>query len=332
MNFDIEEAAGLNEKQMEIVEQYDVEVKKSFRSRGCLHLETDRGLLTIVPYNGSPLRLACELELQKRLKEESFENLDLILPNKEEGLISYDKYRTPFIMKHSFDGRECMLKEESDIEEACRNLGRLHKTLRRLVDYRVENRESQSVPEMVKARKLELRRIRNYIKKSGRRTEFELTFTSCYASFYEEAEEAFHMISEQSPEFFKKAYGICHGAYHQHNVLILEDGTATLNLGQFHYNQQMLDLYTLMRKALEKNQFQNRIFQAAVRGYEEELKLEKMDYQLLKILFSFPEKFWKISNQYYNNKKCWMPPKNLEKLKKTINQNDSRRRFVRELP
>ena len=87
-----------------------------------------------------------------------------------------------------------------------------------------------------------------------------------------------------------------------------------------------------MRKALEKNQFQTKIFQAAVKGYEQEISLEQEDYELLKILFSFPEKFWKISNQYYNNKKCWLPPKNLEKLKKTIEQNDLRKRFVREMP
>jgi len=323
----------LNEKQMEIVEQYDVEVRSSFRSRGCLQLETDRGLLTIMPYNGSPLRLAFELELQKLLQAEGFHNLDIILANKEDGLISYDKYRTPFIMKHSFEGRECSLKDERDVERACRNLARLHKALRNLKDYRVEKRETPSIPDMLNGKKLELRRIRNYIKKSGRRTEFELTFTSCYASFYEEAEKAVSMFAKKEPGFFQQGYGICHGAYHQHNVLMLEEGEATLNLGQFHYNQQIMDLYNLMRKALEKNQFQCKIFQAAVKGYEEELKLEKEDYEMLKILFSFPEKFWKISNQYYNSKKCWMPPKNLEKLKKAISQNDLRRRFIeRELP
>ena len=140
------------------------------------------------------------------------------------------------------------------------------------------------------------------------------------------------MTVGKDPVFFQRGYGICHGTYHQHNILMLGEGVATLNLGQFHYNQQILDLYNLMRKALEKNQFQTKIFQAAVKGYEQEISLEQEDYELLKILFSFPEKFWKISNQYYNNKKCWLPPKNLEKLKKTIEQNDLRKRFVREMP
>ena len=321
----------MNEKQMEIVEQYDVEVKNSFRSRGCLHVDTDQGLFLLVPYYGSPLRLAYELELQNRLIAEGFNNVDQIMTNKEKGLISYDKYRTPFIMKKAFEGKECSLKEEKDIERACKNLGYLHRTLNTFSDYKVEKRETPSVPDMLYARKLELKRIRNYIKKSGRKTAFELVFTSCYGVFYEEAEKAFQMAASQEPEFFKRAYGICHGAYHHHNILILPGDVATLNFGQFHYNQQILDLYSLMRKALEKNQYQIRILEKAIKGYESEKTLEKEDLLLLKILLSFPEKFWKISNQYYNSKKCWMPPKNLEKLKKTMEQNDRRRSFLNEL-
>lgn len=321
----------MNEKQLEIVQQYDVEVKESFRSRGCLYLNTDRGLVSIMSYSGSPLRLACELELQKKLETEGFTNLDRIYPNREESLITYDKYRTPHIMKRAFEGHECSLREERDVEAACRNLAQLHRALRRLSDYQLDNRNTAPIPQMLTARAQELKRIRNYMKKSGRKTAFELTFTACYEQFYEEADHAAEMAQGQPEAIWRRGFGICHGAYHQHNVLVTPNGIATLNLGQFHWNQQLLDFYLLTRKALEKNQFQKRIFEAAVRGYEEEIKLEEEDRILLQILFSFPEKFWKISNQYYNSKKCWLPPKNLDKLKKVVEQNESRRRFLANL-
>lgn len=321
----------MNEKQMEIVEQYDVEVKSSFRSRGCLHIETDRGLFMVMPYYGSPMRLACELELQKKLEAEGFDKVDQICPNRENGLISYDKYRTPFILKKAFEGRECNLKDEKDLETACSNLARLHKTLNELEEYHVDNRITPSIPTMLKSRKQELKRIRNFMKKSGRRTEFELTFTSCYEEFYEEAETALSMAENRTQDYFREGYGICHGAYHHHNIMILPEGTATLNLGQFHYNQQILDLYSFIRKALEKNHYQKRVFEIAIRGYEQEISLKTGDLERLLMLFTFPEKFWKISNQYFNNKKCWMPPKNLEKLKKTIEQNTGRKQFLQDL-
>lgn len=318
----------MNEKQKEVADQYDITVEASYRSRGCLHLVTNQGLFMITPYNGSPLRLACEYELQKKLIEEDFCLVDEILPNREGGLISYDKYRTPFIVKRSYEGRECSLKEAEDIRKACMNLAKLHKVFLRFEDYQVPNRESISIPKLLLQKTRELKRIRNYIRKSGRRTEFELTFTSCYERFYEEGEQALKWADQQEDSLWQQGYGLCHGSYHQHNVLIVGNEVVTLNLGQFHYNQQMLDFYNIIRKAMEKNQYQLQVMEEGMEAYSQVLSLKEEDFRLLYLLFSFPEKFWKISNQYYNSKKCWMPPKNLEKLQKAIEQNEKRKKFL----
>lgn len=320
----------MNEKQKEIVDQYEVQVEKDYRNRGSLHLVTSRGLMMITTYYESPLRLALEWELQKKLEESGFSNVDRIIANREGGLISYDKYKTPHIMKKAFEGKECNLKDEKEICEAAGNLARFHKICQTLTDLQEEKRISPSIPDFLKSRSLELKRIRNYIKKSGRKTEFELTFSSCYEKFYEESKKAVELAGKQTASFWKRRYGICHGAYHQHNILLLKEGTATLNMGQFHYNQQLLDFYTLMRKAMEKNQYSMHLMERALKAYEKEIPLSREDYLLLFLLYSFPEKFWKISNQYMNNKKCWMPPKNLEKLKKNIEQNEKRTAFLKE--
>lgn len=320
----------LNEKQKEIVDQYDVKVAQDYRNRGCLYLMTDRGLMMITAYYESPLRLALEWELQKRLSEAGFCQLDRIVANREEGLISYDKYRTPYIMKKAWPGKECNLKEEKDVVRALGNLGRFHRACRMTADFKEEKRRTQPVPILLRNRSRELKRIRNYIKKSGRKTEFELLFTACYEKYYEESTEVLKLCEQQPDSFWEHGYGICHGAYHQHNVILHEEGIATLNVGQFHYNQQLLDLYTIMRKTMEKNQYSMRYMKSALEAYEKENELAGEDYLLLYILFSFPEKFWKISNQYMNSKKCWMPPKNLEKLKKNIDQNVMREAFLKE--
>jgi CotS family spore coat protein len=318
----------LNEKQKEVADQYDIAVESSYRSRGCLQLVTDQGLYMMTPYNGSPLRLACEYELQKKLIEAGFSRVDEVLPNREGGLISYDKYRTPFVLKRSFDGRECSLKEEEEIKKACENLALLHRTFHSLSMETIPNRESPPIPKMLLRKTRELKRIRNYIRKSGRRTDFELTFTSCYEQFYGEGEQALLWAQEQEEDLWRRNYGICHGEYHQHNVLISGDKVDTLNLGQFHYNQQILDFYNIIRKALEKNQYQLRVVEAGVEAYGKILPFSREDYRLLYLLLSFPEKFWKISNQYYNSKKCWMPPKNLEKLQKIMEQEEKRKKFL----
>ena len=42
--------------------------------------------------------------------------------------------------------------------------------------------------------------------------------------------------------------------------------------------------------------------------------------KILKLMLAYPEKFWKVANQYYNNRKSWIPEKNMQKLIQTMNQ------------
>ena len=52
------------------------------------------------------------------------------------------------------------------------------------------------------------------------------------------------------------------------------------------------------------------------------------DLDMLVALLRFPEKFWKIINQYYNAGKAWVPAKNIDKLKLVIRQNQGRRELI----
>ena len=58
------------------------------------------------------------------------------------------------------------------------------------------------------------------------------------------------------------------------------------------------------------------------------MPLEDDDIDMLVTLLSFPEKFWKIINQYYNAGKAWVPAKNIDKLKIVIEQNMRRRELI----
>ena len=55
---------------------------------------------------------------------------------------------------------------------------------------------------------------------------------------------------------------------------------------------------------------------------------EKEKREYLAIRFTYPEKFWKISNMYYHSNKAWVPEKSTEKLKKAIYQTEEKKRFL----
>ena len=49
----------------------------------------------------------------------------------------------------------------------------------------------------------------------------------------------------------------------------------------------------------------------------------------LRLRLSFPEKFWKLANHYYNSRKSRMPEKGMEKLITLENQEERRQKFIK---
>ena len=62
--------------------------------------------------------------------------------------------------------------------------------------------------------------------------------------------------------------------------------------------------------------------------YDRICPLDDNELELLMTLLSYPEKFWKIINQYINSNKSWIPDKNVDKLRKVIEQNERRRELI----
>ena len=78
---------------------------------------------------------------------------------------------------------------------------------------------------------------------------------------------------------------------------------------------QCMDLYDLLRKLMEKNNWNLSLFATAMESYENVKPLSKEERYLLYLLLVYPEKFWKITNFYYNSKK-----KMLQEDKKRMKQ------------
>jgi len=59
------------------------------------------------------------------------------------------------------------------------------------------------------------------------------------------------------------------------------------------------------------------------------LSEEEKEYIALRL--SYPEKFWKCANTYYNSNKAWISSKSVEKLRISIEQNEIRKRFLEQI-
>lgn len=180
----------------------------------------------------------------------------------------------------------------------------------------------------------EIKKAANYMRGKKKKNEFEQIALGAIDTFYKEADNASELLkSEQFDERFERmeqTRELVHGSYNYHNVFLDTEngGSAVTNFEKCHNDCQVADLYQFLRKVMEKHDWDINVAYRIVDEYDKLKPLADVDLDMLVALLSFPEKFWKIINQYYNAGKAWVPAKNIDKLKVVISQNIQRRELI----
>lgn len=306
----------MQEKQKELFDQYDMELLHVRRGRGGLICETPKGSYDLQMCQYSPKRLEQAFQIKEALINSGFQNVDQYERNKEGELLVYDRYQTSYIMKRHFDGRECDIRNNQDIRKAAEYLAVLHQCLKKLPieEYTVKKTQFHQ-------KNRELLRTKQYIAKKNEKKEFEKLFQQYFFLFWD-------AIRNQRKEI-EYIPAICHGSYHQHHVILLSNkDAAVVQFENFYAGNQLDDLFYLMRKVLEKNRYDFSYADMILNAYQNEKKLEDSDFQYLYDLLAYPEKYWKLANQYMNHRKSFLSPKLTEKLMEEVALQEKKKYFL----
>jgi len=318
----------------QILEQYPFIVSQTYKGRGALICETDMGLKIIKEYKGSEQRADFLYKVLKFVKENGQDKVDCVVKTKEDRTIAIDTDETAYMVRDWYEGQECDTKNRDDILNTMKELANLHNILRLFQEEIPEF--LQVKPDMLlleyEKHSRELKKVRNYIAAKKKKNDFEMVFARNYSTFYRQAEE---VISLQKEELVQNRimqkngiYGICHGDFNQHNILFSSGSSAILNFEKANYDVQVSDLGNFIRKILEKHNWNMGLGMDMLNTYSKVRKLTHDEIRQLYIRLAYPEKFWKISNHYYNSSKAWVCGRNLEKLNKVIQQNEARDQFL----
>lgn len=315
---------------LSVLEQYGLESTGVYRGRGSLICRTQKGLVLIREFCGTPKKLEYQARLLTCISEKKQVLADEILPNSEGAYISIDHENVPYIVKKWYEGRECDTRCEGDIKRSISALAQLHKGMKLPVQmhYVREPLESEFYRHNV-----QLRKIRKFVSSKRRKNDFELQFLDSIGGFLGYAEEALKRLEYSEYERLRRETleegWICHGEYNQHNVLILDERTtAVTNFDKWSYDIQTADVYQFMRKILEKHDWNIELGRKMLQSYNQIRPFSRAEIENLKIRFCYPEKFWKLANYYYTHNKAWISEKNLEKLKKLTAQQEKWRNFA----
>lgn len=321
----------MNDRAVNVLEQYDLEVLRTWKGRGAILFDTRQGTKILKEYSGPVEKLKQQAELLGYIRENSGCRVEQIVPNKEEELYCRDQDQVKYIVKDYYTGRECNIRDIEDCKAAVNHLARLHGIMRipaltgkyRMTPTLVWN-------EFEKHNK-ELRKVRKYMKQKSQKNDFEIYLLHYFDNFYSQAAGLSCAPEEQRAAEAKELLelgSICHGEYQHHNLIFSENDIITVNFEKCVCDSQMRDLYLFLRKLMEKNNWSVPVAETLLEVYDREKTITAEDKKQLYYRFSYPEKFWKIVNFYYNTGKAWIPERNMEKLEKLLKQEEDKRRFI----
>ena len=317
----------------QLLEQYAFEVSDVLKGRGAYICITENGKKIIKAYDASEIRAEALCLFLQEVKAKGVP-ADSIIRTKDDKVLAADIDGTTYYARDYIEGRECETKTREDVLASMGALARFHNCMN---GYEGEIPEGMRVsPDMLvleyEKHNRELKKVRNYVRGKKSKNEFEMIFWRSHAAFLEKAQKVTEKLHKQMEEVQGMAWsqmeGICHGDFNQHNVLFVKDNVWITNFEASVYDVQMRDLANFLRKIMEKYNWNLELAVDMIHAYEKERTLARQEWEQLYIRLSYPEKFWKIANHYYNSNKAWISGRNIEKLNKVIEQEEQREHFL----
>ncbi len=321
----------------EILEQYDVEIRSTAKGRGALSCETDKGTMLLKEFRGSKDRAAFLYDILKFLSENGFASETVVVTREGEAAAKDELNGTLYLLKNWYQGRECDVKNRDDILAAVKKLAQFHVLAKSCPN---------EIPDFLKADKSsllleyerhnrELNKVKNYIRNKNKKNQFELLFMRVYESYRTQALEVAEQLKRQldnlDPELEEQMWGLCHGDYNQHNIILSQGEWTFLNFEQMVYDIMVRDLANFVRKILEKYNWNTGLGIDMITEYDKIRKLKQQELEQLYLRLAYPKKFWKIANHYSSSRKSWISGRDIEKLEKIIEQEPQRKQFLKML-
>lgn len=324
----------MNEKAVTVLDQYDLSINEVYKVRGNFVCETTSGKYIMQEYNNSNEKMETMKCLYNHLENHGFLT-DCVIENKEGSYVSTSEDGYTYILKRWFSGEEFRITDAQSLEKGARLLGRFHKCCENtatLLDEVKGFHPGEDILDSFRRHSLEMARIKNYIKKRKNKNYFEMELNKIMDEYNQQAALGLEGLDSLGYEIHYnqsiEEKTLNHGCYNHHNILVVDGQMVLINMMKINYAPQIQDLYDYLRKAMEKNSWNVDLGCKIMNAYDIERTIEPWEYKLLKNMLSYPEKFWKIINYYYNSNKAWYSDKNEEKLKQFLKQEPLRWNFI----
>lgn len=310
----------------------------SYSHRKICCLETNAGYKYLKKTSLAPQDLRFIHEALLHLDQRGFQTAPVLdCSNNDEPYVIYKS--NTYIMTNWYFSQELDFDSVTDLSQATRFLAKFHnESIGFLPSHEVTERTLWlKWPQLLNQRIKQLSVFRQLASQEKESSEFSRLYLQHFEPFYRQALASLEALRQSA--YYEMAYEaaiyrqFCHHDYSGRNILRTQD--LRLILVDFDYcllDLRIHDLINLLVRNLKHNQWQFDLGRFILSEYNVISPLKKTELEVMYILLCWPQEFWQVGLQYYEEKLPWSKERFIKKLRHKIDYQHQRLRFLDKFP
>ena len=313
--------------------EYSIKVSNISSFKNGYKLDTNLGKLFLKEVNISKERIQFVNEAKLHLLRNGFEVLDkyIITSNKYPYFTNENNIYT---VTEFIDGKECDFDNNSEIIEASLTLAKLHNSGKGFFPSKnlyIPNQLGM-LPYHFQKRLNDIKKLKKQAEKE--KNDFDYLFLDNYNYFYNLGKRVIDNLNKSNynllVEKAKKQGVLCHHDYTYQNIIKKNNRLYVTNYEYCCIELKTYDIVNFLRRKMRKSNWSINDAKLIINNYMKIEELDKDDFELIKLMLQFPQKFWRISNKYYNSKRSWAQKNYITRLQDVIDEKAEIEAFIDE--
>ncbi len=288
---------------LQIIKGFGRKLRSYNKIKGMYICNTDKGIKLVKKVDMPKEKIIFEHTAKEKLYNNGFENIDRFCVSLE-GMPYYIFNGFIYTMSNYIDGIECDLSK--NLNEAVTQIAQMHNKA-----YGLKNIEMPlDLCKLYKKRLIEIARLKKRISTLSNFTKLDILIIKNYDYYYNKCKKAISMLENSKyNELLNDAKNrglFCHNNYREENIIININGMYIINFDNCLCDIQIIDLVNIIRRYMKKAYCQQSEAYNLLEVYNKTKSLSKDELKVLLAMLTFPYKFAKICNKYFNKRRSWI--------------------------
>ncbi len=317
----------------ELSRLYDLRIERIYPVKNYYVIETPEGNKILKNMNFSPERIMFVHGAKEHLYNNGFKNIDRYLCTKENKPYIFINDEC-YIVTEGIEGRECDMNRTEDVIRASKALAMLHKASKGYVppENSLVRDDLGKMPVYFNKRLEEIKRAKKIAQRDGGK--FDYLILKYIDYFFELGQDALNKINRSKyNEIVEKSRmekSFCHHDYSHCNILCGERETWVINFDFCSFEIKIYDVANLLRRKLRKCNWDVKEAKVIMDAYTSIEPITQEEFEVMKIMLQFPQKFWRVINKYYNSRRSKRGKSFMCRFNEVIEEIEYQKKFLME--